>query len=346
MISIPSLQSLYTRGSLRNEPAGVVISLKNRLADMVLQRLVKVRIGVLDMGPEDLEMDLGDAGWCRASDVTKERPIPFALKQTVHLRALGRRIGEGLHPIEISVEVQGFGALSFEVEDSPANLQIKHPAVPCSKEDNYSAAIIEARQVFVEKAAGVDLHHTRQYSFDPKSTEGNIENFTGVVQIPLGFAGPLLVRGEHAEGEFLIPLATTEGTLVASYNRGMKAINLSGGVICTVQEDSMQRAPVFTFDSAREAHAFKQWVEEHLAEIRREAEGTTGRGKLSRIEVYLASKFAYLRFNFTTGDHLAPGFGDEPDGHQRSHHHRPFGPAHAAVHVPAAHHRGPGCRGL
>ena len=63
-------------------------------------------------------------------------------------------------------------------------------------------------------------------------TRGNIENFIGVAQVPIGLAGPLLVNGEHAQGEFLIPLATTEGTLVASYNRGMKVLNLSGGVTC------------------------------------------------------------------------------------------------------------------
>ena len=63
-----------------------------------------------------------------------------------------------------------------------------------------------------------------------RTTKGNIENFTGVAQVPIGLAGPLKVNGEHAQGEFLIPLATTEGTLVASYNRGIKVLNLSGGV--------------------------------------------------------------------------------------------------------------------
>jgi len=70
-----------------------------------------------------------------------------------------------------------------------------------------------------------------------------------VAQVPIGLAGPLKVNGEHAVGEFLIPLATTEGTLVASYSRGMKVLNLAGGVTCTVLADAMQRAPVFVFDS-------------------------------------------------------------------------------------------------
>jgi len=188
------------------------------------------------------------------------------------------------------------------LEEDAAGLPPKPLAVPCAKEDNYAPAIVAERQAFVEAATGAELRHVRQYSFDPRLTQGNIENFTGVAQIPLGFAGPLRVNGEHARGEFLIPLATTEGTLVASYNRGMKVLNLCGGVTCTIQDDQMQRAPVFAFDSAREARAFRQWVHEHLDGIRREAEATTRKGRLSHVEVYLASKFAYLRFNFSTGD--------------------------------------------
>jgi hydroxymethylglutaryl-CoA reductase (NADPH) len=110
------------------------------------------------------------------------------------------------------------------------------------------------------------------------------------------------VLGEHAQGDFLIPLATTEGTLVASYNRGIKLLNMSGGVTCTVVDDAMQRAPVFIFDSAREARDFKRWVDQHMPQIAEQAETTSRIAKLLHIEIYLAGKFAYLRFNYFTGD--------------------------------------------
>jgi hydroxymethylglutaryl-CoA reductase (NADPH) len=110
------------------------------------------------------------------------------------------------------------------------------------------------------------------------------------------------VNGEHASGDFLIPLATVEGTLTASYSRGMKVINLSGGVSCTVADDCMQRAPVFAFDSAREARNFRSWVEGHLAEIREVAESTSHVARLRDVETYLSNNFAFLRFNYTTGD--------------------------------------------
>jgi hydroxymethylglutaryl-CoA reductase (NADPH) len=123
-----------------------------------------------------------------------------------------------------------------------------------------------------------------------------------VAQVPIGLAGPIKINGEYAIGEFLVPLATTEGTLVASYNRGIKVLNLSGGVTCTVSDDRMQRAPVFVFDSAREARDFRDWVNKHLPEIAQAAEATSSVAKLLDIDMFLASRFAYLRFNYFTGD--------------------------------------------
>ena len=131
---------------------------------------------------------------------------------------------------------------------------------------------------------------------------GNVENFIGVAQVPIGLAGPLLVDGEHAKGEFYVPMATAEGTLVASYNRGMKLLRACGGVKTTVLDDAMQRAPCFIFPSAREVPAFSAWLTEHFDEIKAAAEETTGTGKLRNIEQYMASKILFTRFNYTTGD--------------------------------------------
>ena len=297
------LRQLYTFGSLTNAPDGARFSLKNRLSDVTLTRIVRVRIGTLDLPAKDLQVDMGDGRWRAAAEITAEKPEEFPLKKVAHLRAPGCLLPDGTHEIEISIEVKGLGGLAFKVKDHVADHpKTKAAAVPYSKDDNYSPSIIAERQQFIERVSGVKLQHLNKYSFDPAATKGNIENFTGVAQVPLGFAGPLKVNGEYANGEFIIPLATAEGTLVASYNRGMKVLNMCGGVTCTVQGDHMQRAPVFVFDSAREARAFRDWVDAQMADIRREAESTTRVGKLQYIETYLASKFAYLRFNFSTGD--------------------------------------------
>ena len=169
-------------------------------------------------------------------------------------------------------------------------------------EDDYSRAAADKRIEFVSAATGAHPVHIGRYSIEPAAVAGNVENFIGVAQVPVGVAGPLLVDGEHARGEFYVPLATTEGTLVASYNRGMKLLHAAGGVKTTVMDDRMQRAPAFGFDSARQARAFGQWVTAAFDDIKRHADATTRTGRLRDIEQFSASRFIFLRFNYTTGD--------------------------------------------
>jgi hydroxymethylglutaryl-CoA reductase (NADPH) len=174
--------------------------------------------------------------------------------------------------------------------------------IPRDREDDCTTEAIGARREFVREQTGVELEHVSQYSFDPTLTAGNVENFVGVAQVPIGLAGPLRVNGEHAQGDFYVPLATAEGTLVASYNRGMKLVREAGGVTVTVMDDAMQRAPAFVFESARESRAFGEWLEDNFDEIKAAAETTTKSGRLRDIEQYSASRILYTRFNYTTGD--------------------------------------------
>lgn len=174
--------------------------------------------------------------------------------------------------------------------------------IPRNADDDYSVDIIRERQQFIRDKTGATLETVAAFSADAQSTRGNIENLTGFAQIPLGFAGPLRVDGEHAQGDFYVPMATTEGTLVASYSRGMRVTREVGGVKVTVADDAMQRSPVFGFDDARGARAFGEWVTQNFAAIKAQAETTTKTGKLRNIEQYAAARFMYLRFNYTTGD--------------------------------------------
>jgi hydroxymethylglutaryl-CoA reductase (NADPH) len=174
--------------------------------------------------------------------------------------------------------------------------------VPRDRENDYTREAADARRAFVRERTGVDLEHVGSYSFDPGALTGNVEQFVGVAQVPIGLAGPLLVNGEHAQGEFYVPLATAEGTLVASYNRGMRLLYESGGVTTTIMADHMQRAPAFIFASARDARAFSGWLDDHFDEIKAAAEQTTRSGKLQEIERYTASRILFTRFNYTTGD--------------------------------------------
>jgi hydroxymethylglutaryl-CoA reductase (NADPH) len=174
--------------------------------------------------------------------------------------------------------------------------------VPRDRENDHTREAAARRAEFVRERTGVSLEHVTNYSFDPAIATGNAEHFLGVAQVPLGLAGPLLVNGEHAQGEFYVPLATAEGTLIASYNRGMRLLYEAGGVTTTVMDDRMQRAPAFIFPSAREARAFGEWLAEHFDDVKAAAETTTRSGRLVDIEQYSASRILFTRFNYTTGD--------------------------------------------
>lgn len=174
--------------------------------------------------------------------------------------------------------------------------------IPRSPDNDHSNEWAKKRRDFIKEKTGADLKYTGEYTIDPAVLPGNVENFIGIVQMPVGVAGPVQINGEHAQGLFYVPLATTEGTLVASYSRGMRVINECGGVTTTVVEGFMQRAPAFIFKSARQAREFGKWVVENFAHIKAAAESTTSVGKLQHIEQWSVSKTKYLRFNYHTGD--------------------------------------------
>ena len=174
--------------------------------------------------------------------------------------------------------------------------------IPRDPDDDYAPEPIKARQELIRTETGAALEHASSYSLDPATLPGNVESFFGIAQVPMGVAGPLRVNGEHAQGDFLVPLATTEGTLVASYNRGMKLCREAGGVTTTILDDRMQRAPVFSFDNARDMRAFREWLEEHFADVAAAAQETTKSGRLVDIQMFPVSKLLYTRFNYTTGD--------------------------------------------
>lgn len=174
--------------------------------------------------------------------------------------------------------------------------------IPRHPENDYTPASIETRQQFLEEKTGASLNHTRRFSFDPETMSGNCEQIFGVAQVPIGVAGPLVVNGEHANGEFYVPMATIEGTLIASYNRGMRVIRESGGVTTTVMGEAMQRAPVFMFKSARDARDFGHWLTDNFDAIKAQAESTTSVGKLLEIEQYPVHNMVHTRFDYSTGD--------------------------------------------
>ncbi|MCA9940451.1 MAG: hypothetical protein KC418_17555, partial [Anaerolineales bacterium] len=246
MALIPSLllKQLYTFGSLKNVEGGVQFSIKNRLSDAYLTEVGQVLIDGVEVPMPAIAIRLNHDQTINPADVSARNPVSFPLRETLDILANVDHLPNGKHKLEIRFKTTPFGKLKLEVEDAISADDEHLLRIPRDRADDYGADIIKKRQEFVQQFTGARLNHVAQFTFDPQATKGNIENLTGVAQVPLGFAGPLHIDGENAKGEFLIPLATTEGTLVASYNRGIKLLNLSGGVRCTVVGDAMQRAPV------------------------------------------------------------------------------------------------------
>ncbi|ACX73321.1 3-hydroxy-3-methylglutaryl Coenzyme A reductase [Methanocaldococcus vulcanius M7] len=162
----------------------------------------------------------------------------------------------------------------------------------------------ELRRKFIEKKVGVEFEHIANYTIDEEmAMKKNIENMIGAIQIPLGFAGPLKINGEYAKGDFYIPLATTEGALVASVNRGCSIITKCGGVDVRVIDDKMTRAPCLKTKSVVDAMKVKDWILENFERIKEVAESTTRHGKLVRIDpILIVGRNIYPRFVFKTGD--------------------------------------------
>ena len=303
-MSIPSLllKRLYTFGTLQNSDNRVCFSLKNRLNDTTVTNIIFVKINGEEIPMDKIWLDLDDGKSFQPQVISDKNPIDFPLRKIINFSMDIPALPLGNHDIHISFQAKSFGKLKFKVKDAISEKKEDEVKIPRDNNDDFSPEIIKKRQKFVEKYTGAKLNHLKQYSFDPHITEGNCEHFTGIAQVPIGIAGPITIDGEHAKGDFLIPMATAEGTLVASYNRGIKIVNLSGGVKCTVVEDAMQRAPVFAFDDAREAREFVVWIKANMDKIREEAEATSSVAKLLYIQEFLSNKFVYLRFNFSTGD--------------------------------------------
>jgi hydroxymethylglutaryl-CoA reductase (NADPH) len=159
-----------------------------------------------------------------------------------------------------------------------------------------------ARRLVVERETDADLDAVGDYAFPAESAESAIENMVGAAQVPMGVAGPVTVNGGAADGEYHLPLATTEGALVASVNRGLSTIERAGGATARVTDSGMTRAPVFQVADVAEAAEVVQWVEANEGDLADAAESTTSHGELLAVDPYVVGDNVFLRFVYDTKD--------------------------------------------
>ncbi len=177
-MSIPAtvLQRLYTYGSLQNVGAGIQFSLKNRLADAAITGIGAVAVAETAITRDQITLHLDDGSSVPAASVSPETAVPFTVGAVLEVAIEHDALPAGKVALDIEVHTDPFGTLSFSVVDS---LSQPHQLVriPRNRSDDYTDEIVGERRRFVHSYTGVELDHLAQYSFDPHTTKGNIENF-------------------------------------------------------------------------------------------------------------------------------------------------------------------------
>lgn len=156
--------------------------------------------------------------------------------------------------------------------------------------------------------SGMSMENIKNELLDPDTFtrselfKDNIENFIGTVKVPVGIAGPLRVNGLHANGDYYIPLATTEAALVASISRGISCINQCGGATAAVILEGVSRDPTLVFRNLTEIGQFMAWAVPNFETFKAEAEKTTRFGKLIDMKYTLEGNYVHIKCLYTTGD--------------------------------------------
>lgn len=185
---------------------------------------------------------------------------------------------------------------------TPAEERAIPPRVPCLREWNAEAH--GRRVAFIRDELGTEIPHLTGDAGRPEPAElrGSIENFIGFAQVPVGLVGPLRVNGINARGDFYVPLATSEGALVASHDRGAHLVTAAGGATCLTTTEQVQRAPAFVFEMMAQAAHFAAWIVGQFETMQEIVTRTSRHGRLLDLSTHIEGNQVYLIFAFHTGD--------------------------------------------
>jgi len=159
----------------------------------------------------------------------------------------------------------------------------------------------ELRIAYLEEK-GYNTKSISESGFDPNAINKNIESYIGSVEIPVGLAGPLLLSHHGSQEMVYTAAGTLEGALLASMNRGAKAVSMSGGFTAEVVHQKMVRCPLFIFKNLYESIQFKKWIETNFNRIKQIAEAHSNHAILQAILPTITGKAVHVKFVYTTGD--------------------------------------------
>lgn len=176
------------------------------------------------------------------------------------------------------------------------------PRIPRDRADDYAPAAVATRLALCADVAGRELVHLAGRPVAPGEARGKVENLIGYAQVPVGIAGPLRVHTSAGEREVLVPMATTEGALVASYSRGMRLVAAGGGARARVVREGLSQHPVLVYADGAAAARAADRAREDEGRYRELVAATTRHGRLIAVEPRVLGRRLVLRLVFTTGD--------------------------------------------
>ena len=183
---------------------------------------------------------------------------------------------------------------------------LERPEAGCrrlpSTTDSSREALVARRQRLREAGYEIEQISGAGTEIDPELLKGSIEGFLGFAKVPLGVAGPVRIRGTAAKGDFFVPFATSEGTLVASFQHAFNAMNRGGGAAAVCGDEQVSRAPCFEFASLAEAHAFACWLPSRLTLLQEIAASTSRYCRLLALRASVIANTVYVVFEYSTAD--------------------------------------------
>jgi len=161
---------------------------------------------------------------------------------------------------------------------------------------------IEIRRIYLSRINNVDLSPLNISKADQAEMADLIENIIGAVKIPIGVAGPMIMQRRKREVKVYVPLATSEGSLIASVNRGISICNQQGGINTEIIADSMTRAPIFKGRDARHVKDSINWIKKHINILAASCKTTSSHCKLNDVQPFQIGNILNLRFVYSTGE--------------------------------------------
>jgi hydroxymethylglutaryl-CoA reductase (NADPH) len=187
-------------------------------------------------------------------------------------------------------------------QESGEKSDVKIIRVPHDDRRNYDPDYVAKRRQWLEEMTHTKLSHIGTFSGNTSELHGNIENFVGIAQVPIGLVGPLGIHGDNANGTYYVPLATTEGALITTFQRGAIAITKAGGAKVRVYRDENYLDPVFVMKDLDDADHLVSWVQDNLMAFRVKVSEVTNHGKLLRINPVIIGRRVVLKISFQTED--------------------------------------------